>query len=57
MTLNDGKVPKVSKAARAGVAMSIRPWGVLDKAKRNFNPENGVRFETDVVFTNLALSS
>jgi hypothetical protein len=39
------------------VAISTRPWGVLDKAKKSFNPENAVLCEKDMVFIDFAVLS
>jgi hypothetical protein len=49
-TFKGGKDPKASRAARAGVAISIRPWGVLDRAKKSFNLEDIEILEIGAVF-------
>jgi hypothetical protein len=51
-TRREGNPPSHKRAAKAGVAMSRTPWGVLERAKKSFSLEKeryglltGLRFK------------
>jgi hypothetical protein len=42
ITVRDGKWPSQRRAPKAGVHISSRPWGVLERAQNSFSRENPV---------------
>jgi hypothetical protein len=55
MTLGEGIVPRHSKAATAGVAMSRKPWVILDRAQNSFILERADRLMTELVLKSFNL--